>query len=324
MTEGRCDVIPLELIREYEKQMKPLKIGDTQLVRAPKLEKRLGVRRLHLKLEGENPSGTHKDRAALMHCLVARMKGFSTVTAVSCGNYGAALALVAEKLNMSAKVYIPCGFAAPRRAEIRALGGDVVSVDGDFEASLRKSARDAVEKHWYDANPGGSNKELCSFAYAFIAREIAKVLGRSPDWVSVPVGNGAVISGIWQGFRAMSMKPKMLGCSNNNSAIHGLACGQKVKVDVPDYHETELNEPLCGNFLTDGEEAIDAIVESGGSAVEVPDEDLLKASALIAQEEGLDILPASAGSVWGISKLDSKNHVFVAVLTGRGHPNVSK
>lgn len=311
-------MIRLELIREYEKQLKPLKIGETSLVRAQRLEKRLGIRRLHLKLEGENPSGTHKDRAALIHCLDARMKGLTTVTAVSCGNYGAALAYVADKLNMEAKIYIPSSFAAPRRDDIKSMGGDVVSVDGDYEAALRKSAADAVQKHWYDANPGGSNKELCSFAYAFIAKEVAQSLGRSPDWVSVPVGNGAVISGIWQGFRGMGMKPKMLGCSNNNSAIHGIVCGARVKVDVPDYHETELNEPLCGNFLTDGEEAIAAITESNGSAVEVPDDDLLRAAALIAQEEGLDILPASAGSVWGISKMDSKNHLFVAVLTGRG------
>ncbi len=317
-------MIPLELIREYEKQMKPLKIGETQLLRAPKLEKRLGVRRLHLKLEGENPSGTHKDRAALVECLDARAKGFDTVTAVSCGNYGAALALVAEKLNMKAKVYIPKGFAAPRRSDIVNLGGELVSVDGDYEASLRKSAKDATEKHWYDANPGGGNKELTSFAYSFIAREIARTLGRSPDWVSVPVGNGSVISGIWQGFRSMSMKPKMLGCSNNNSAVHGIVCGARAKVNVPDYRETEWNEPLCGNFLAEGEEAIDAMLESGGTAVEVPDEDLLEASAMIAHEEGLDILPASAGAVWGISKLDSKNHVFVAVLTGRGHPSASK
>jgi threonine synthase len=317
-------LIPLELIREYEKQMRPLKIGETPIVRAQKLEKRLGIRRLHLKLEGENPSGTHKDRAALIHCLDARMKGFTTVTAVSCGNYGAALAYVADKLNLSAKVYIPSGFAAPRRGDIQAMGGEVVSVDGDYEATLRRSAADAVNKHWYDANPGGCNKELCSFAYAFIAKEIAQSLGRSPDWVSVPVGNGAVISGIWQGFRGMSMRPKMLGCSNNNSAVHGIVCGAKERMDVPDYHETELNEPLCGNFLTDGEEAIAAMTESNGSAVEVPDDDLLEAAAMIGQEEGLDILPASAGAVWGIAKLDSKNHVFVAVLTGRGHPGAAR
>lgn len=317
-------MIPLELIREFEKQMRPLRIGETPLVRAQKLEKRFGIRRLHLKLEGENPSGTHKDRAALIHCLDARMKGFTTLTAVSCGNYGAALAYVGDKLNMKVKVYIPAGFAAPRRGDIQEMEGEVVSVDGDYEAALSRSLKDASERHWYNANPGGENKELCSFAYAFIAKEIAQSLGRAPDWVSVPVGNGAVISGIWQGFRGMSMKPKMLGCSNNNSAVHGLACGMKHKIDVPDYHETEVNEPLCGNFLTDGEEAISAMTESNGTGVEVPDEELIKAAVEIEKEEGLDILPASAGAVWGITKLDSKNHVFVAVLTGRGHPRLEK
>ena len=60
-------MIPLELIREFEKQMKSLRIGGTSMARAQKLEKRLAIRRLYLKLEGENPSGTHKDRAALLH-----------------------------------------------------------------------------------------------------------------------------------------------------------------------------------------------------------------------------------------------------------------
>lgn len=311
-------MIPLELIREFEKQMKALRIGETTLVRAQKLEKKLGIRRLHLKLEGENPSGTHKDRAALIHCLDARTKAFSSVTAVSCGNYGAALAYVADKLDMKAMIYIPAGFAAPRRAEIQAIGGEIVSVQGDYEASLKQSIADSETNHWYNANPGGSNKEITALAYTYIAKEIAQSLGRQPDWVSVPVGNGAVISGIWQGFRGMSMKPKMLGCSNNNSAVHGIACGAKEKVDVPDYKETELNEPLCGNFLTDGEEAISAMLESNGTGVEVQDDELIKASKLISDQEGLEILPASAGAVWGITKLDSRNHTFVAVLTGRG------
>ena len=65
-------MIPLELIREYEKQMRELRIGNTPLVRAQKLEKRLGIRRLLLKLEGANPTGTHKDRMALIYALDAR------------------------------------------------------------------------------------------------------------------------------------------------------------------------------------------------------------------------------------------------------------
>ena len=311
-------MIPLELIREFEKQMRSLRIGETSMSRAQKLEKSLGIRRLYLKLEGENPSGTHKDRLSLLYCLDARAKGKSTLTAVSCGNYGAALAFAASKLDMRSKIYIPAGFAAPRKRDIEAYGGEVVLVDGDYEASHKKSLADASMNGWYDANPGGCNSELSSFAYTYIAKEIARALGRQPDWVSVPVGNGEVIAGIWEGFRSMSMKPRMLGCSNNNSAVHGVALGGKEKVDVPDLRVTELNEPLCGNFLTDGESAIAAMLESGGTGVEVPDDELEKAAETIRREEGLEVLPASAGAVWGITKLDSKNHVFVAVMTGRG------
>ena len=312
-------MIPLELIREFEQQMKSLKIGETPMHRAQKLEKLLGIRRLHLKLEGENPSGTHKDRVALLYCLDARMKGKDTLTAVSCGNYGAALAYVAGKLDLESKIYIPADFAAPRKADIESFGGEVVLVKGDYEASQRQSLIDASSEGWYDANPGGKNCELSVFAYTYIAKEIARDLGRQPDWVSVPVGNGEVIGGIWQGFQAMSMKPRMLGCSNNNSAVHGVALGGREKVDVPHLQVTEINEPLCGNFLTDGEGAIAAMLDSGGTGFEIPDEELAKAADIIRREEGVNVLPASAGAVWGITKLDTKNHVFVAVMTGRGH-----
>lgn len=313
-------MIPLELIREFERQMKSLRIGGTPLVRAQKLEKLLGVRRLHLKLEGENPSGTHKDRAALLHCLDARIAGRDTVTAVSCGNYGAALTYVADKLDMKARVYIPRGFAAPRRTEIESMGGIVVDVDGDYEAALLMSASDSAAKGWYTANPGGANKELGVYAYTFIAKEIAQDMGRQPDWVSVPVGNGTLIGGVWRGFRSIGMKPRMLGMSNNNSAIHGLAIGESTQVDVSNLEITETNEPLAGNFLTDAEEVLAAVLESGGLAVEVPDAELVEASRTIMAEEGLDVLPASAGSVTAIRRLESKNHTFVAVLSGRGHP----
>ena len=309
----------MELIREYEMQMKSLRVGNTSLRRAQKLEKRLGIRRLHLKLEGENPSGTHKDRAALMHALDARKKGQSALTAVSCGNYGAALAQVCEKLNLDCYIYIPASFAAPRRAEIEGLGAKVVSVSGDYEAALRLSVEDAVKNNWYNANPGGGNKELGLFAYTYVAKEIAQSLGRQPDWISVPVGNGTLIGGIWQGFRSMSMKPRILGVSNNNSAIHGLATGMKAQLDVPTLTITEINEPLAGNFLTDPEEIVGAVLESSGAAVEIPDQELEGAASIIMREEGIDALPAAAGSVIGISKLDSKNHVFVAVVTGKGH-----
>jgi threonine synthase len=53
--------------------------------------------------------------------------------------------------------------------------------------------------------------------------------------------------------------------------------------------------------------------------MEITDDDLVKASRTLKDDEGLDILPASAGAVWGIKQMDSRNHTFVAVLTSRNH-----
>lgn len=312
-------MIALELIREYEKQMRELRIGNTPISRAQKLEKRLGIRRLYLKREGDNPSGTHKDRMALIYALDARSKGIDTVVSASCGNYGAALAYVCDKLNMKCHVYLPSEFCAPRRPELERMGAQIVVAKGLYEDAVAESIRDASRKGFYNANAGGASKELGFYAYSYISKEIAKDMGRQPDWVSVPVGNGTCFVGIWNGFRSMSMKPRMLGVSNNNSAIRGVVLKTWAEMPVPDIKFTEVNEPLAGNVICDAEETISSIIESNGTGVEVPDEELIEAAEVIREEEGLDILPASAGAVWGITKLDSRNHVFVSVLTGRGH-----
>ncbi len=285
--------------------------------RAQKLEKYLGIRRLHLKLESENPSGTHKDRLALVFALDARTKGYDTLTAATCGNYGAALAYVCDKLNMRCVIYVPSEFVAPRKTEIERTGARVVIVPGDYDAAVRASVEDAGRNRWLNAKAGGENKEIGIFAYTFIAREVAQDLGRQPDWVSVPVGNGTCIAGVWDGFRSMSMRPRMLGVSNNNSAVRGMVLNAGREVTVPDLAITEVNEPLAGNIIYDAEEAIAAMTDSNGAGAEVPDPELVKAAQAIRQEEGIDVLPASAGAVWGIRSLDSRNHVFVAILTGR-------
>jgi threonine synthase len=255
---------------------------------------------------------------ALLLALDARKKGKRTLSAVTCGNYGAALAYVCNKLDLRCQIYVPSEFAATRNADIEAFGGTIVTAPGDYEAALKACTKDAAANGWYNANAGEANKETGVYAYTFIAREIAQELGRAPDWACAPFGNGTVLAGIWQGFRAMSMKPRMLGYSNNNSAVRGILMKSREPVDVPDLKITAVNEPLSGNFLLDYREGMDAIFDSNGTAFEVSDEDLLKAAALIKKEEALDILPASAGAVSAISRLESRNHTFVAVMTGRG------
>ena len=311
-------MVPLELIRDFERQMKAMRIGDTPLKRLQKIERRLGTRRLYVKLEGGNPTGTHKDRMALLLTIRAQKEGFDTIAAATCGNYGASLLHVCDKLGIQCKIYIPSEFEGTRNAEIASAGGKIVEVDGNYESAIITCAKDCAVNGWYNANPGGGNHELGIYSYSYIAKEVAQSIGRQPDWVAVPVGNGTIISGVWQGFQSMGMKPRMLGTSNNNAAVRGMVLGRDEPVPVPDMHLTHVNDPLAGNYLPDAVDAIRAVAESKGLAMEIPDEEMVDAARLLADEEGLDILPASASTLAGIRHLETKTHTFVMVATARG------
>ncbi|UCE80748.1 MAG: pyridoxal-phosphate dependent enzyme [Methanobacteriota archaeon] len=299
--------------------MKSLRIGDTPLKRCSKIEKRLGVRRLHVKLEGENPTGTHKDRMALLITLDARRKGLDTVAAATCGNYGIALNYVCEKLGMTCIIYIPSEFEGTRNAEIAEAGGRLVRIDGSYEDAIRTCSRDCHENGWHDASPGGLSKEIGIYSYTFIAKEVAQSLGRRPDWVSVPVGNGTIMAGVWQGFNSMGMKPHMLGTSNNNAAIRGVVSKRRTPIAVPDMTLTHINDPLAGNYLPDAEDAIRAMLDSNGTGMEISDEEMVSASQILLEEENLEILPASASTLAGIMRLETKSHTFVSIATARGN-----
>lgn len=306
------------MMREFERQMKALRIGNTPLKRLPKVERRLGVRRLFAKLEGANPTGTHKDRMALLLVLNAHIEGFDTVAAATCGNYGAALLDVVDKLGMRCKIYIPSEFEGIRSAEITDAGGEIIAIEGDYEMAIRACASDSRKNGWFDANPGGGNQNLGIFSYTYISKELGQELGRQPDWVAVPVGNGTVLAGVWQGFLTMGMKPRMLGTSNNNAAVRGIVMGSDRPVPVPDMKLTRVNDPLAGNFSPDAEDAIRAVKESNGKGMEISDEEMLEAARIIKDDEGLDILPASAGTLSGIMRLESRSQTYVMVATARG------
>ena len=117
-------------------------VGDTRLARARNIERETGLRQLYLKFDGGNPTGTQKDRIAFAQAMDAMRRGFDTVTAATCGNYGAALALAASFAGLRCEVYVPSGYQVRRAQEIRRYGAEIIVVEGDYEAAVEKS-RDA-------------------------------------------------------------------------------------------------------------------------------------------------------------------------------------
>jgi len=306
-------------------------VGNTIFVRSKNLEPLIGCDRLYLKFEGGNPTGTQKDRATLAILQTAASAGYDAVAIATCGNFGASFAHFGCTLGFEVHIFFPSGYRMGRIREIKGYGADVRPVDGTYEVAVAESSKEAEAHGWYNANPGMNGNSETSFeAYSSISREIYNSLGRGAVAVSVPVGNGTTLTGIYMGFRRLYERgvikrvPAMIAASTTrgNPVIKSFLVNSRVIQDLTpkDVKETTINEPLVNWHSFDGQTALHALYESNGYAATASDDSMIAFARLLAHEEGLNVLPASASSLVALRSFVSQrggDGTFVAVLTGR-------
>ncbi|PIB23578.1 pyridoxal-phosphate dependent enzyme [Maribacter sp. 4G9] len=308
-----------------------LEIGDTGLSRAKTLEREFDLRQLYIKYEGDNPTGTQKDRIAFAQLYDALRREFDTVTLATCGNYGVAVALAANLAGINCKIFIPESYHTDRITEMEGLKAEIIRLPGSYEDVVMESSKLAKKNDWYDANPGGSNTPLQISAYSQLALEIFEDLGDAPKYCAVPVSNGTLIAGIFRGFVTLykrgktSRIPKMIAASSANknpivySFLHGFDHCKDLRPEI--IKETKLNEPLINWHSFDGEEALYAIKESHGGAFNISDKKLREMSTYLSKKEGYKILPAATAGLIALLELNEKMNFeadrFVAVLTAK-------
>jgi threonine synthase len=308
-----------------------VQVGKTALLRGRNVERALGLERIHFKFEGGNPTGSQKDRAAFELVRKAAHEGYEVVTLATCGNFGVAVASVAQHSSLQTLIFLPERYHTRRLAEMTRFGAEVIRVDGDYEAAVAQSREAAEQSGFFDANPGGKNREASLEAYGEIAREIIEVLGDAPYSVAVPVSNGTTFAGIFDGFCRLhesgktSRMPRMVAASSyrKNPIIKSFREGHAFCMDLhpSEIHETTVNEPLINWHSFDGELALRALRASRGYAEYASDQDMLQHARLLLQREGLSVLPASTSALIALTKvrlnggLPEDDHVVV--LTGR-------
>lgn len=301
----------------------------TPLIRSRALAHFLGFngKPLYLKWEGANPTGTHKDRAALAHALAARERGERVLAVGTCGNFGVALAYYARLYGLRAVVYVPKHYENSRAEEVQKLGAELVLVEGLYEDAVEASREAAARNAWYDANPGGANSELSLAAYSCIAAEIVRQLGDAPHVVAVPVGNGTTLAGMYEGFRRMyregyaTAMPKLIAATTSHANQLALAWRRSITLDRPaPVRETWVNEPLVAARALDAEAAMRALERTRGAVYTFEDGEMVEAAILLHALERLPALPASASSVLALVRLKAEEELegpAVAVVTGR-------
>ena len=304
--------------------------GKTPFFRAANLERALHLRRLFIKFEGAGLTGTQKDRISKLHVMKAKEKGFDTVSLATCGNYGASMSFFASMYGMKSVVAVPGYYAGERNNEIRTNGARILELEGKYEDLVEYMRDLSNDESWYDSSPGSINSELDIEGYENIAYEIVSQLGRAPSYVSVPLGNGTTLAGIYSGFVKLQHKgairkiPRFIGSStpNGNPIVATWKKKHRKLLELnPDtITETKASEPLVAYRSYDGQKALNAIYRSNGLATYVTDEEMYRYSRIIEQAEMLSVLPASASSLAAVDRLinrkDSTGDVVV-VLTGR-------
>jgi len=308
-----------------------IEIGDTTLSRARNIERATGIRQLFLKFEGGNPSGTQKDRIAFAQCQDALRRGFDTITVATCGNYGASVALAARLAGLQCIICIPSNYHTQRIKEMEVIEAQITRVPGTYEDTVIYSKSMAESNEYYDANPGGANTALQIHSYSEISNEIYDVMRDAPRVVAVPVSNGTLLAGIYRGFVSLfkrgktSRIPRIIAGSSfkKNPIIWSYKKGFETCQDLtPDtIKESKVNEPLINWHSFDGDEALYAIRQSEGIAMDVSDQKLMYYSRILKEKEGLSVLPASTAGLVALLEWNRKNPLegdrYVAVLTGR-------
>ena len=130
----------------------PLRVGWSPLYEEPNLARLLGLRKLWIKDDGQNPTASLKDRASAMAVAKAYEAGARTIACSSTGNAASSLAGNAAAAGFKTYIFVPERAPKGKVAQLMIFGANVISVKGNYEETFKMSAQ-AIEKYgWYNRN----------------------------------------------------------------------------------------------------------------------------------------------------------------------------
>lgn len=283
-----------------------------------------GLEQLFLKHEGENPTGSFKDRGMTVGVTMANVCGAQAVACASTGNTAASLASYAAQAGMRAIVFLPAGTVARGKlAQSLAYGATTIQIEGDFDDAMRLVEQVCDESGIYLLNSLNPFRIEGQKAIGF---EILQQLGwQAPDWLVLPAGNLGNTSAIGKAFR-QAYQLSLIGHMPRFAAIQATGANPFYRSFKQGFAGFEsVNAQTVATAIKIGNpvsytRARRVIEESNGIVEEVTDEEILAAKTII-DRAGLGCEPASAATLAGMRKLVEhgvikRNERVVGVLTG--------
>ncbi len=298
--------------------------GNTPLAPREAVGRWVGLDGLLLKHEGQNPTGSFKDRGMTVGVTQARRLSAHAVACASTGNTSASLASYAALAGLPALVLVPAGqVAAGKLAQALAYGARTLLVRGDFDACLKLALEASEKLGVYLLN--SVNPFRIEGQKTIVLEMLEQLAWEPPDWIVVPAGNlgntAAFGKALVEAERLglIHALPRIAAVQASGANPFARAFREGFAGLTPMHADTLATAIKIGNPAS-FDRAVDAIRRTNGVVTDVSDGEILEAKAVV-DASGLGCEPASAAAVAGARKLVIEGAVrssdrVVAVLTG--------
>lgn len=305
-------------------------VGGTPVFQLPTMAERLGVAELLIKDDGRNPTGSFKDRASSVAAVKAVELGFDQVCCASTGNAASSFACFSAQLGLKCFIFVPQFAPEAKVAQLLIFGATVFVVQGSYREAYDLCMEAAEAFGWYNRSAAINPNPVEGKKTAGL--EIGEQMsGWLPDWVSVSVGDGCTIAGIWKGLKEMhrfgviDRLPKLIGTQAHGAAPLVTAWREGDDQWAPVDADT-LADSISVGQPRNGLKALRAVRESGGAFVDVSDEEILGAQADLASC-GVFGEPAGVAGIAGVQRarwsgLITADERVLHVVTGSGLKDV--
>ena len=283
--------------------------GYTPLLDARKLGAELALRRLWIKDEAQNPTGSFKDRGLSLAISRAKELGIKKAAIPSAGNAGGSFAAYAARAGIEAHVFMPRDTPIANQIEARQYGARLTLVDGLINDCGRIIAEKKTAEGWFDVS---TLKEPYRVeGKKTMGYEIAEQLNwRLPDVIIYPTGGGTGLIGMWKAFAELeelgwigSARPRMV-------SVQASGCAPIVKAFTENKTAAEpwQNAQTVASGLRVPQAVADflmlqAIRESRGTALSVSDAEMLAEIPRVGKAEGIFFCPEGAACVAALRRL---------------------